>query len=411
MTTRLTDAHVITSDDEALRIAAEVAEKIGLTAIQRDRERAVPVDEVELIRASGLLAITIPREHGGAGVTVRTLTQVTRLLAAADPSIGQIPQNHYVALDIVRLVGDREQRAFLAAEVLRGRWLGNATSERGRKLGLSNIGTRVVPAGDGTGEHLINGTKYYSTGAYTAQWIPVMALDPDGRTVVALVERHSPGVEVVHDWTAFGQRSTISGTTTLADARVPADRILARWRIFDRPQVHGAYGQILHAAVDLGIADAALADATRYVSERTRPWWEAGVDNAADEPYIIGHVGRLDVQRRAAAALVDEAAESLDLAVPVLDDLSVPLEERERVAGEASLAVAAAKVYAAETSVRLANELFELAGTSSTDEKHALDRHWRNARTHTLHDPKRWKYHHLGVHALSGRFPPNHGGI
>jgi alkylation response protein AidB-like acyl-CoA dehydrogenase len=311
----------------------------------------------------------------------------------------------------VRLVGDEAQRAFFAAEVLRGRWLGNATSERGRKLGLTNMGTRVTPAGDGTGDVLLDGTKYYSTGAYTAQWIPVMALDPDDHLVVALVERHAPGVEVVHDWTAFGQRSTISGTTTLSGVRVPKERILPRWQIFERPQVHGAYGQIMHAAVDLGIADAALADATRYVTERTRPWWESGVDNAADEPYIIGHVGRLDVQRRAAAALIDQAARSLDEATAVLGDYAAPLAERERAAGEASLAVAAAKVYAAETSVTLANELFELAGTSSTDEKYALDRHWRNARTHTLHDPKRWKYHHLGVHALSGRFPPNHGGI
>ncbi|MBB5783246.1 SfnB family sulfur acquisition oxidoreductase [Nonomuraea jabiensis] len=411
MTTHLTDAHVIASDEEALRVAADVADKIGATAAQRDRDRSIPTDEVELIRAGGLLGITIPRVHGGAGVSTRTLAEVTRLLAQADPSIGQIPQNHYVALDIVRLVGDEAQRAFFAAEVLRGRWLGNATSERGRKLGLTNIGTRLTPAGDGSGDHLVTGTKYYSTGAYTSQWIPVMALNPDDRLVVAMVERHAPGVEVVHDWTAFGQRSTISGTTTLSDVRVPRERVLPRWRIFERPQVHGAYGQILHAAVDLGIADAALADATGYVTERTRPWWESGVENAADEPYLIGHVGRLDVRRRAAHALVRQAAETLDAANSVLGDPGVPLAERERVAGEASLAVAAAKVFAAEVSVKLSNELFELAGTSSTDEKYALDRHWRNARTHTLHDPKRWKYHHLGVHALHGRFPPNHGGI
>ena len=38
-----------------------------------------------------------------------------------------------------------------------------------------------------------------------------------------------------------------------------------------------------------------------------------------------------------------------------------------------------------------------------------LHRHWRNARTHTLHDPASWKVQHLGRYALEGTLPPNHG--
>lgn len=41
----------------------------------------------------------------------------------------------------------------------------------------------------------------------------------------------------------------------------------------------------------------------------------------------------------------------------------------------------------------------------------ALDRHWRNARTHSVHDPVDWKYHHIGAHLLTGTPPPNHGQI
>ena len=54
------------------------------------------------------------------------------------------------------------------------------------------------------------------------------------------------------------------------------------------------------------------------------------------------------------------------------------------------------------------NKLFELAGTRSTLAQHALDRHWRNARTHTLHDPVRWKFYHVGNYYLNNINPPRH---
>jgi len=54
------------------------------------------------------------------------------------------------------------------------------------------------------------------------------------------------------------------------------------------------------------------------------------------------------------------------------------------------------------------HKLFELAGTRSTPAEHGLDRHWRNARTHTLHDPVRWKYPILGKYFLNGEKPPLH---
>jgi alkylation response protein AidB-like acyl-CoA dehydrogenase len=54
------------------------------------------------------------------------------------------------------------------------------------------------------------------------------------------------------------------------------------------------------------------------------------------------------------------------------------------------------------------SKLFDLAGAGATLAKYNLDRHWRNARTHTLHDPVRWKYHAIGNYALNGIKPPRH---
>jgi alkylation response protein AidB-like acyl-CoA dehydrogenase len=77
----------------------------------------------------------------------------------------------------------------------------------------------------------------------------------------------------------------------------------------------------------------------------------------------------------------------------------------------ATLAVASAKVLTTEVALEATNTLFELAGTASTKRTLNLDRHWRNARTHTLHDPVRWKYHVAGNYHLNGILPPRSGAL
>jgi alkylation response protein AidB-like acyl-CoA dehydrogenase len=90
----------------------------------------------------------------------------------------------------------------------------------------------------------------------------------------------------------------------------------------------------------------------------------------------------------------------------VLDRASLAPDE-DSVA-QASVAVAKAKVLTTEAAIEASNRLFELGGTRSTQVRHNLDRHWRNARVHTLHDPVRWKYHLVGNWALNGAKPQRH---
>ncbi|MGB3391119.1 MAG: acyl-CoA dehydrogenase family protein, partial [Pseudaminobacter sp.] len=75
---------------------------------------------------------------------------------------------------------------------------------------------------------------------------------------------------------------------------------------------------------------------------------------------------------------------------------------------EAQVAVAEAKILTTEIAIAATNKLFELVGTRSTLTEQNLDRHWRNARTLTLHDPVRWKYAIVGNYVLNGVNPPLH---
>jgi alkylation response protein AidB-like acyl-CoA dehydrogenase len=158
----------------------------------------------------------------------------------------------------------------------------------------------------------------------------------------------------------------------------------------------------LHAAVDIGIARAALEDGARFVTTKTRPWFEAGVDSAAEEPHVVRRFGELTARLYALEALLARGAGLVDEA------LAAPELTRE-AAASASLNIAAAKALAQEFAVEIASGVFELAGASATDAGYALDRHWRNVRVHSLHDPARWKYVHLGNHTLFGTNPPRLG--
>ncbi|MEV0732150.1 SfnB family sulfur acquisition oxidoreductase [Polymorphospora sp. NPDC050346] len=399
MTTRTDSrpAAVITDGTEAVRVATELARQFAPGARERDRDRVVPRAELERIARSGLLGITVPRAAGGAQVSHRVLADVFRILAVADASISQVLQNHFVFVRVLKDRGTPAQREFFHAELLRGARLGNAMAERGvdRRKGETSTSLRRL---DGTTDLVLNGRKYYTTGAATADWVPVKTKDPDGGDAVAFVEQGSPGLSFGGDWSALGQRGTHSGTTLLTDVRVPADRVVAWPYSADELRTAGAAGQLLHAAIDVGIAEGALAAAAEYVRTRTRAYADSPWDRAADEHHLINDVGRQAVQVRAARALLERAADAVD------DAEADPVLDPDRVA-EASLSVAAARAFTAETAVTTASELFSYAGTSATDEEHGLDRFWRDARTHTLHDPTRWKYHHIGNHVLNGVAP------
>ncbi|MGW2641844.1 SfnB family sulfur acquisition oxidoreductase [Streptomyces sp. NPDC001348] len=393
-------AHVIADDAEALAVAAELAAGFRKGAAERDARRRLPRTELERLSASGLLAVTVPARFGGADVRADTLAEIFRLLAAADASLAQIPQSHFVYVNVLRRQGTHEQQEFFFGEVLAGKRFGNAQSEAGTQH-VQDIRTRLARLPGGS--YVLDGVKHYSTGALLAHWIPVLARTEDDTLQVAYVPRDAPGLTVVDDWDGMGQRTTASGTVRLESVAVPADRVVPHHLTFQGPQLHGAVAQLLHAAIDAGIASGALAEAVEFVRTKSRPWFESAAEGhttAAEDPLLIQRFGELAISERAAEALLREAARAVDDARADLNDDS---------AAKASIAVATAKVTAAEAAVEIASALFEVSGTRSALDSLGLHRHWRDARTHTLHDPARWKVQHIGRYVLGGTKPPRHG--
>lgn len=389
-------AAVIDADAQALNVAAELAEHFKRDSALRDRERRLPHEELELFSRSGLWGISVPKAFGGAGVSTVTLAKVTQLIAEADSSLGQIPQNHFYALEVLRVNGSAQQQKRLYADVLAGQRFGNALAELGTKTAHDRT-TRLTRDGDG---YRINGRKFYATGALYAQRIPTSVVDEQGVQQLAFVPRDAAGLTVIDDWSGFGQRTTGSGSVVFDNVFVSADDVVPFQSAFERPTTVGPLAQILHAAIDAGIARAAYGDALHFVRTRTRPWIDSGIEKAVDDPLTLHSFGKLGVRLHAAEALLERAGEFLDRAQA--DSTA------ENVAA-ASIAVAEARAISTEISLAAGSTLFELAGSQATLAEHGLDRHWRNARVHTLHDPVRWKYHAIGNYYLNDTNPPLRG--
>jgi len=387
---------VVTSDREALDIAHRLAAEFAVGAARRDRERLLPYAELDRFSASGLWAMTVPAALGGADVSYKTVAKVIEIIAAADGSLGQIPQNHLSVMFQIRAVGTPAQQAKLFGDVLRGARFGNALAEL--TANAAHLFTTTIRKADGG--YRINGRKFYSTGALYADFISVGAADEAGRRLTAIIPKDAPGLKVTDDWSSFGQRTTASGTVTLDDVFVPDDNVLPIYLAASRPIPNGAVAQIIQAAIDSGIAVAALADTKEIVRTIARPWRDAEQKRAADDPYTIAKIGRLEIDLHAAQAMLMRAGRFIDRAIA---------EPSDRTVAEASVAVAEAKVLTTNIALESSSVLFELGGTRTTLADQTYDRHWRNARVHTLHDPVRWKYNVVGNWYLNGSPPPRHG--
>ena len=395
----LLPATVLRNDAQALSAAHELAQAARAQAAQRDQQRKLPWAQLEQFTRSGLGSISIPREYGGPQVSFVTLAEVFAIISAADPALGQIPQNHFGILHVLQGTATERQKKQLFQSVLDGWRIGNGGPERGTKNTLE-LKARLTAEGDG---YVLSGQKFYSTGALFAHWVAIKALNDDGKQVMAFVRRGSEGLRIVDDWSGFGQRTTASGTVLLDRVAVDPDLVIDNWRLGESPNIQGAVSQLIQAAIDAGIARGALDDAIAFVRERSRPWIDAKVERASDDLYVIADIGKLKIELHAAEALLRKAGQ-------VLDQVSAaPVTAQS--AARASIAVAEAKVLSTELSLLASEKLFELSGSRATLAEFNLDRHWRNARVHTLHDPVRWKYHAVGNYYLNDQLPPRRGTI
>ena len=376
-----------------LATADALARLLATTAVARDRAGGHAPEAREQIRASGLLALTIPTEFGGAGADWPTFYATLRRLATADSALAHLFGFHHLQMATLLLYGTNAQQE---------RQFGDTVSQRlfwGNALNPLDQRTVATEAPDGW---IFNGLKSFASGSVGSHRMVVSGWHRDTQSlVIATTPTHRTGITVRGDWDAFGQKQTDSGTVAFERVAVHADEVLvAPGAVFTpRMTLRTLVSQLIMTNLYLGLAIGAFDEARQYVREQTRPWAGSGVAHAIDDPIVQVRCAELQLPIRAAAAVADAAAVALEQAFARGASLAAGAR------GELAVDVAQAKVLAHRAAMTVTSQFFELTGARSTSQALGLDRFWRNARVHTLHDPVDVKLREIGRHALAGDVP------
>ncbi|WP_433830524.1 acyl-CoA dehydrogenase family protein [Actinoplanes sp. CA-015351] len=385
---------------EGIRDGAEpILRRLAAGARDRELTRSYAFREVAELAEQRITLTGIAKADGGAGGTLRDVADLIIAIARADSNVAQALRSSFLTANQVASRPDLVHRAVTLRRLRAGDLFAGTNNER---TGGANgtINTTLRRDGDG---YLVDGEKYYSTGGLYANWFTGSARDENGAIYTVTVPVDRDGVRRLDDFDAVGQRLTASGTTRLTGVRVAADEVALRDNsTLDSPWL-GSFAQLYLAAVQAGIAAAALDDAVWFGRERARPIKHSSAAASVDDPYVRHVVGEIGAKAHAARAVVLLAAEQLH-GVPGLEGKAA------RAAGaDAAVSVAQTGVIAAESALRAAELIFDVGGGSATNRDLAFDRHWRNARTVANHNPRDWKAAVAGAYHLTGQEPPATG--
>ncbi len=391
----------VISDDTAARFAAAlaradlVAAELRATAAERDHANQTPRAEVELLRRHDLLAVQESVAYGGDGLDYAQAAQLTRRIARGDTSIAHLLGYHYAQTRIAPLFGTPEQADAQSrrngAEKL---FWGGVQNPRG--------GSDLVLTRDGDAFRL-NGRRSFASGASLGDQLSVTAV-LDGELVFVSLPAGREGFRALQDWDNIGQRLTDSGGVVFDNARIDRAELLGDNPLTGRTltpyqTLVTPHWQLAFVNFYIGTAEGALEEALDWTRLQAAPWETSGVERATDDAYILQTVGELRSEIRVAALLADRAGEALQAALTIGPALTA--DER----AEAAIAAYEAKYLTTKVSLAAASRLFEIQGSRATTSAYGFDRHWRNLRTHTVHDPVAYKAREVGDWTLNRRAP------
>ncbi|MCV7289036.1 acyl-CoA dehydrogenase family protein [Mycolicibacterium wolinskyi] len=378
---------------------SDLLAKIAAGAKERDLNDENPFDQVNALKRAGFGALRLPESLGGAGFTVPQLFSAVIDVAQADPIVAHIFRTHFWFTEERLRTADDPISAHWLRKVSEGKIFGNAFSEKGSlAVGSLVFNTRLLP--DPAGGFRLNGEKYYSTGTLFSDYLTVAATTDHDSVASVLVPTDRDGVRLVDDWDGFGQRRTGTGTTTFTDVAVADDEVLVDtpYDAEPTPTVQYASLQLFIHAVVAGILANVVDDGVALLRSRDRNFNHAIAEKPTEDPLLQRQLGVLASTAYVARAAVLDAAAAIGAAT----DSAVDGVPDAQLAADAQLKVAKVKVHLDDVAPEAATRLLELGGASAASRQRNLDRHWRNIRTITLHNPVAYKARVIGQNLLHG---------
>lgn len=356
---------------QLLATAQRLAAGFAARAERHDRDASFPFENFAELRREGFLALALPTELGGRGLSIVDFCLLQEALARGDGATALGTNMHWYNLGGgLHLFTDSFRRRVADAVVREGAIVASSLSEPGASLGAPLMAARKVAGG-----YRVTGRKYFCTLAPILRFFLFNArlegFDRSGMsgTVTLAAERGSAGMEIIETWDAMGMRASGSHDIEFRDAFIPDECLIG---------VEGAGSEgglaclpwyaLGIAAVYTGIAAAAFDFAVDYVTRRTLHGLPASV---AHLPGTQFSVAAMRVQLAAARALIHQTAQDLaqgaDFGDALLPTVTTP------------------QYFATNAALEVVTQAMQVVGGPSLLRSHPLERWYRDVRAGTLH--------------------------
>jgi len=360
---------ILTEDQRMIRDMAHsfAAERIAPNAADWEAAGAVPADVLRQMGELGLMGMTIPEEHGGAGADMVSYALALMEIAAGDGGLSTIMSvNNSPVCAAVLAAGNEDQKRRWLQPLARGEMIGAfclTEPQAGSDAGALKAKARRSNSG-----YVLNGTKQFITSGRIASVAIVFAVtDPGaGKKGIAafLVPTDTPGFTVARIEDKLGQHSSETAQIVFEDMAVDADCLLgAEGEGYRSALANLESGRIGIAAQSVGMARAALDYATAYARERE------SFGRAIIEHQAVGF-------RLADMATEVAAAEQLVLHAAALKDAGEPCLK------EASMA----KLFASEMAERVTSGAIQTLGGYGYLKDYPVERIYRDVRVCQIYE-------------------------
>lgn len=336
-------------------------------AAENDRQHRFPEELLPKLAELNLLGVPFPEEYGGAGADNVSYAIVIEELSRVDASVGVIVSAHTsLGTWPIYKFGTPEQKEKYLRKLLTGEMLGAfALTEPGAGTDAAAGRTTAVLEGN---EWVLNGSKIFITnGGYADVYVVTAMTDSSKGTKgisAFIVDKNSPGFSVGEKEHKMGIKASSTTPLYFSNCRIPQENLLGKiGEGFKIAMQTLDGGRIGIAAQALGIAQGAFEAAINYSKERV----QFGKPISAQQA-IQWMIADMAVEIDAARLLVYRASWNKDNGLPY------------------SKEAAMAKVFAAETSSRVASRAIQIHGGYGYTENYPVERAYRDAKITELYE-------------------------
>jgi alkylation response protein AidB-like acyl-CoA dehydrogenase len=353
----------LTDDQRRVRdVAREFAEaELGDKIAPYDERHEFPHAIVGKLGDLGFLGALVPPEYGGAGLDYISYALIVEELNRGDASVGITMWAHNsLCTNHIALFGSPALRDRYLPRLARGEILGAwGLTEPGSGSDAAALRTRAELRGD---TWVLNGSKAFITNASVGGLAVVMArTDPEkkSRGISAFVlEKGAPGFAAGKPYRKLGLHASDTAELIFEDASVPAANLCGERGLgFVNAMQVLEGGRIAMAAMAVGVAQAAVDQAVKYMKQRS-----AFGQTLAEFNGLRGMIAELATEVDAARLLTLQAAYLKDMGRPAMHTAAM------------------AKLFASETAMKAATKAVQIHGGAGYITEFPVERIFRDAK-------------------------------